>query len=156
MLQALLADRFSLKIQRTQRKMPIFALRLARSDGRLGPNLRQAPPGCDGASSKERSNLVAPKGGAVAGGSCAPIAAVAGIASTNLRFPVLDRTGLTGMWAFAIYYAPDSQIPAGRPTDPNLASFVTALPEQLGLKLERENGLVDVLVIESIEPPTDN
>jgi uncharacterized protein (TIGR03435 family) len=38
--------------------------------------------------------------------------------------------------------------------DPNLPSFTTALPEQVGLKLESARGPVDVLVIDSAEQPT--
>ena len=40
--------------------------------------------------------------------------------------------------------------------DPNLASFPAALQEQLGLKLEPTSGPVDVLVIDSVRPPSEN
>jgi uncharacterized protein (TIGR03435 family) len=40
--------------------------------------------------------------------------------------------------------------------DPTLPSFETALQEQLGLKLERYQGAVDVLVIDSVSMPTPN
>ena len=37
MLRALLADRFQLTIQRETREMPVYALVLAKKDGKLGP-----------------------------------------------------------------------------------------------------------------------
>jgi uncharacterized protein (TIGR03435 family) len=40
--------------------------------------------------------------------------------------------------------------------DPDLPSFATALREQLGLRLDRTRGLVDVLVIDSVVPPTED
>jgi uncharacterized protein (TIGR03435 family) len=46
---------------------------------------------------------------------------------------------------------------AERPdTDPNLPSYSTALQEQLGLKLESTRGPVDVLVIDSVQQPSEN
>lgn len=40
------------------------------------------------------------------------------------------------------------------PVDPNGPPLVTALQEQLGLKVEAAKGPVDVLVIDSVEHPT--
>jgi hypothetical protein len=45
-------------------------------------------------------------------------------------------------------------LPDPNSANPDLPSFVTALREQLGLKLERARGLVDVVVIDSVERPT--
>jgi len=45
MLQALLADRFQLILHRETRELPVYALVLARKDGKLGPGLVEAQPG---------------------------------------------------------------------------------------------------------------
>jgi uncharacterized protein (TIGR03435 family) len=45
MLQALLADRFQLAFRRETRQLPVFALVLARKDGKLGPRLIQSKEG---------------------------------------------------------------------------------------------------------------
>ncbi len=79
--------------------------------------------------------------------------------------PVLDKTGLTGMFDMSLYYSPDGARPFSGPllpspdrppADPNLPSFAAALQEQFGLKLERQQGTVDVLVIDSVQQPTEN
>ena len=72
------------------------------------------------------------------------------------RRPVVDRTGLEGMYAVALRFASDSPPQAGEPVpatqdDPPL---LTALQEQLGLKLQPATIDGQVLVIDHIERPT--
>jgi uncharacterized protein (TIGR03435 family) len=94
-----------------------------------------------------------------------PVESVASAISDVLRTIVVNRTGLTGTWLFSAYFADPT---SGRlsslasddvrqPTiNSDLPSFFTAMREQLGLRLERQIGPVDVLVIESVQQPTDN
>jgi uncharacterized protein (TIGR03435 family) len=65
---------------------------------------------------------------------------------------VVDRTQLTGQWDFDLKFAAGN-IPAA---DSNSPSIFTALPEQLGLKLEATTGAVDVLLIDRVERPSEN
>jgi uncharacterized protein (TIGR03435 family) len=69
---------------------------------------------------------------------------------------VIDRTGLTGGWDFELTFAPENPGPEAPPADPNAPSFFTAIQEQLGLKLEATKGPVEVLVIDSVEKPTED
>jgi len=76
---------------------------------------------------------------------------------------VVDRTGLAGSFDFELTFDPSSaaKVPTGAPPGPTprddiAPSIVTALREQLGLKLESTRGFVDVLVVESAERPTEN
>ena len=72
---------------------------------------------------------------------------------------VVDKTGLTGSWDFDLTYVFDQPLPnvPGLPPPPaDGAPLFTALQEQLGLKLEPQRAPVDVLVIVSIERPTEN
>jgi uncharacterized protein (TIGR03435 family) len=72
---------------------------------------------------------------------------------------VVDKTGLTGSWDFDLTYALDQPLPniPGLPLPPpDAVPLFTALQEQLGLKLEPQRAPVDVLVVVSIERPTDN
>jgi uncharacterized protein (TIGR03435 family) len=70
---------------------------------------------------------------------------------------VVDKTGLPGTWNVELEYTPE-QMPNATtgvpPTDS--PSLFTALQEQLGLKLQPARGLVEVLVIDSIERPTED
>jgi uncharacterized protein (TIGR03435 family) len=77
-----------------------------------------------------------------------------------LDHPVLDQTGLSGTFDLTIDYLPQ---PGDLPginldsADPTAAPpLVTALKEQLGLKLESTTGPVDVLVIDHVEEPMPN
>jgi uncharacterized protein (TIGR03435 family) len=150
MLQSLLEDRFHLVVRRDEREMRISALVLARSDGRLGPNLVKVsgPDDCKAAMAQHRE--VPP--GAMMSRGCGGVSLVAGMASTRIGATVVDRTGLSGTWDILVYYAPDIQTHA----DTSLPSFVTALTEQLGLKLQPGRGPVGVLVIESVQRPAED
>lgn len=69
---------------------------------------------------------------------------------------VLDKTGLTAAYTFILVQtatSPDDSDSASEPAGPSL---FTALPEQLGLKLEPARGPVPILVIDHIEHPTQN
>ena len=84
--------------------------------------------------------------------------------------PLVDKTGLEGKVDFVIEFALDYSdarspldlmyipIPAGTPPppDPTAPTFLEALKEQLGLKLESQTGPVDVLVIDHVEEPSAN
>jgi uncharacterized protein (TIGR03435 family) len=95
-------------------------------------------------------------------------AALARLSNTgmSLNRPVVDHTGLTGVFDLALHFTPDrvpdlsvgdaTGVPAFAPPDPNGPSLFTALQEQLGLKLESQRGPVDVLVIDRAEQPTEN
>jgi uncharacterized protein (TIGR03435 family) len=67
-----------------------------------------------------------------------------------------DRTGLKGPYALELNYSSDGLGANGDRPGSDLPPFVTALQEQLGLKLQPEKTMVPVLVIDSIERPSEN
>jgi uncharacterized protein (TIGR03435 family) len=95
-----------------------------------------------------------------------PVSALANTLAAQLGRPVLDETGLTGAYDLTLTYMPDTggrglpTPPPGAPDippiDPNAPSLPTALQEQLGLKLEATKGPVEMIVIDSIEQPTED
>ena len=76
-----------------------------------------------------------------------------------------DRTGLAGYFDLDLRWTPERStagpFDAPRPTVPAAVdttgpSLFTALQEQLGLKLESSKDLVDILVIDHAEKPTED
>ena len=154
MLQTLLEERFRLVVRKEQQEMRHLALRVD-SDGRLGPNLTpcadwlNAPP--------YKVPFRVPQGGSVAGNRCVQLSEVASRASGAMRTPVIDRTGLTGLWDYTVAFAPSrSSGDTSITPEPDLPLFDVAIRQQLGLKLESARGPVDVLVIDSVQQPTEN
>ena len=76
---------------------------------------------------------------------------------------VSDKTGLKGRFDFTLKWTPDPTMGAMPPgpdsgveSESSAPSLLTALQEQLGLKLESTKEPVDVIVIDSAELPTPN
>jgi bla regulator protein blaR1 len=180
-IRNLLKDRFKLVTHTETRELPIYNLVLARSDGRLGPAIKESSAECQAAAKKY---VEAVRGGAP---TQAPPAAVAqcvsslpgaGAFSANgasigslvnwlpqfVGRQVIDRTGLTNLYDFTLKWMPEPAIgtsPLGLPpqgpqppADPDAPDILTALQEQLGLKLESGRGPVEVIVIDRLEKPT--
>ena len=81
---------------------------------------------------------------------------VAGALAIFFRRPVVDRTGLTGVYDIQLELPPlqPAAVDGGAP-DPGVSVF-TVLQEQLGLRVEEGRGPVEVLVVDRIERPTEN
>jgi len=85
--------------------------------------------------------------------------------SIQLGRPVLDKTGLEGLFDFKLPWIPPpipaSGIPAGTEvtpplaSDPSGASIFTAIQE-LGLKLEAAKAPLEVIMIDSVQKPSEN
>lgn len=170
--RGLLADRFNASVHIETREMDVYTLTLARSDGRLGPNLRPSDVNCDALIAENRTRNLAgerlanapapgerPRCGAVGGGAsftggAAPLAAFVGMLAGALQRPVIDKTGLTGRFDIDFKAAPVNG-PASGPLA-ELPPILTAVEDQLGLKLQTGRGPVEVLVIDRLEMPTEN
>ena len=88
----------------------------------------------------------------------------------RLGHTVVDKTGLKGFFDLRLEFAPDSApvgpfgpagavgppVAPGTASDPPGPSIFTAVQEQLGLRLESTKGPVEVLVIDSVQKPTEN
>lgn len=172
MIRTLLAERFKLKVRNETRELPIYELVLARSDGKLGPQLRSSAADCaaagrsGGAPPAPLQPGERPKCGMRIGlgqmrGGGLPLSQLATILSQSLGRVVVDRTRLTGTFDLDLTWTPDQlppgSSPPGAPLPPSVASngpsIFTALLEQLGLKLASTKGPVDVVVIDSVERP---
>jgi uncharacterized protein (TIGR03435 family) len=176
MLQALLADRFKLAAHMETRERPIYALTGARPNDAPGPSLRPSTAVC--------APPIAGRGDAVGGQGVAgqatqcgprpggqgkvilvgsPMSQLASVLSLVVGRTVVDRTGLAGNYDVELVYEPERQPPDPQPADGTPAtpdqdrpSLFTALQEQLRLQLKPEREKVDVLVVDRVDPPTDN
>jgi uncharacterized protein (TIGR03435 family) len=156
MTRAMLAERFKLVTHTEVRELPVYLLVRARSNGRLGPQLKLSIADCS--SSGNPCGMYATsfgdKGGAVTtkGRSMDDLAAALG---GMLDRTVLNRTGVTGAYEIELKWGAEV-VNAAPATDDAPPMLATAIHEQLGLKLEAGRGPVEVLIIDSVERPSPN
>jgi uncharacterized protein (TIGR03435 family) len=85
---------------------------------------------------------------------------MAALARSLIRYtggPVTDGTGLQGLYAVSMTFAPPRNLATAQDaTISDAPDFFTALQEQLGLNLQAGKGMVPVLVIDHIERPSEN
>jgi uncharacterized protein (TIGR03435 family) len=162
MLRALLADRFKLALHYETQERNVFALVLARGDGRLGPGLRRSNIDCEAVNAPRRDGVE--PGGPLPADGAEPCTWSSD--GTSIRFGglplsrlpealvypagrvVIDETGLTGNYEFTLRYSSQPS-PATE-----AATIFTALEDQLGLRLKPDFAALQVLVIDSVERPT--
>jgi uncharacterized protein (TIGR03435 family) len=182
MMIPVLVDRFNLKYHHEMRELPSYSLVIAKDGpkmkasedanpdaalkpGEPGPDSKPGDPGTKSAPRQHFVRMMGP-GHVESEGSSMEI--LTRILSQQLGRTVVDRTGLTGNYVYRLDWTPDeapSQMPGGADgmTPPgdigNIAagpSLLTALQEQMGLKLESGKGPVDVIVIDHIDLPSQN
>ena len=173
MIKALILERFKLKVHTEFKEQSVFALVLARKDGRFGEGLRRtaadcaalkpptAPPPYDPVHPPACFTIMGGPGRLTLRG--VEMTWVAQQLSARVGRAVVDRSGLSGFFDVNLEFAPQSRpsdlvdpssAAADRPAD-NGVSIFTALQEQLGLKLDSQKSSVEVLVIESAEKPVE-
>jgi uncharacterized protein (TIGR03435 family) len=153
MIQALMADRFALKVHKGTKEMPVYVLAVEKKGSKLA-----APTGTDQRIGNGNGSLRAKKTG---------MDWFAGWLSRKLGRMVLDQTDLKGEYDFALEWAPEpgegnpeyTGMPPGTPVpyiNKDGPSIFTALQEQLGLRLVSQKGPVEVIVVDSVERPSAN
>ena len=193
LIKNLLVERFKLKAHTEAREMRAYDLVIARSDGRLGPDMKPSKSDCSNvdelnakraeALAKGDLSAIMPKPGEVMSCTLAPNLA-GGPANISMHGDgqeikqliellgpmsgryIRDKTGLTGRYDFdmkldlqallAMAQGMGMNVPAGAAANipqSDGSSLMTALNEQLGLKLDSVRAPVDVLVIDSVEAP---
>jgi uncharacterized protein (TIGR03435 family) len=171
MLRTLLTERFKLAVHTETRSEPIWAIVLARRDGRLGPNLHPARATCaelrgalapnpDPCGMQTYSNALV-SGYMSVRGRALDLLAI--LALEVGRRPVVDKTGLAGTFDWELTWLPvrfvqDPSLLARPPSgiDANAPALPTALEQQLGLKFESQRGEGTVLVVDRVEHPSEN
>ena len=166
MLQSLLEDRFKLKAHRETRELPLFELTVAKGGAKVKLSEDQTAPTALAAGNGTRGGA-STRGGIDLGrnkleGHAQPINLLAAaLGALYAGRPVVDKTGLKGLYDIKLQWTPDSGLaapvnPGEAPAAPSGPSLFSALEEQLGLKLESSKGPLPVLVIDSIDRPSEN
>jgi uncharacterized protein (TIGR03435 family) len=168
-LRQLMENQLGLVVHREKRELPVYALIKANRDGSLGPNIVVSTADCWEATSRPRTRTQRMCGiedtltGLVAEGVALSELTTQMRAGMPLApdLPVVDRTGLTGTYDFRIRFGflPVAAVGSHHPVfgaiiaPLGFRSIFTALPEQLGLKLEKSTAPIEVLVIDHIQRP---
>jgi uncharacterized protein (TIGR03435 family) len=148
MVQALLEQRFRVKMHREKREMPVYEMVVAKK----GPKLKPAAPDAD---TVLRNSASGRNWGVTVGSMTMKRLAELVENQGFVGRPVIDKTGLTGHYAVHLTYTPD--IPPNRGSDtPDDISIFTALVEQLGLKLEAAKAMIETIVVDHVEKPSAN
>jgi uncharacterized protein (TIGR03435 family) len=181
--RTLLADRMKLAAHYEPREVRGYHLVVARSDGRLGPELKPSTLDCpepnptrpaaslpeelrsvprSGVVTKEREGLLMSQcrwtmreGNTTYAGAVNMAALVAALRRGGIREPIEDHTGLEGLYAFKLTFLPQTLKPQTTDIDTGPSIF-TAIQEQLGLKLEPALIRSQVVVVDRMERPTEN
>lgn len=177
MMQALLRERFHLKMHVETRELPIYALEVAKGGPKFQPTAPPAPePATEPESGTQPPDQVTHRPSrptstirisptkaemSVSGGTMKQLAMMLTVQGEAGNRVIFDRTGLTGKYDWHLEWTPEGMGMAqkgddGSPPDSDAPGLFTALQEQLGLKLEPQKGPVQVVVIDHLEPPTPN
>jgi uncharacterized protein (TIGR03435 family) len=162
MLQSLLAERFNLKIHRESKEGPVYFLTI----GKNGPKLQDAKTdnalavNADGTPARYRIQI-GPESKTYAWSTS--MKSLADFLARQVSRPVVDKTGLTGIYDFTLDWVPEAP-PTSSPdaangvTLPGVpgASLFSALQQQLGLKLDPGKSPIEIIVIDHVERPSGN
>jgi len=155
MVQKLLADRFGLTFHHEKKTLSVYALTAGKGGSKLTPTDADVnvPP--------DISFYALGKLGARA----ATMADFVHSLQRNvLDRPIIDQTGLSGRYNFTLNWVPDEfqfaavRTPGGPqiPSNTEGADLITAIQQQLGLKLEATKAPADVMVIDRVQRPSEN
>jgi uncharacterized protein (TIGR03435 family) len=178
MLQALLEERFQLKVHRETKAGGVYFLTATKNGPKLSATKEGAcivadvnhPPEAGNRTPVCGNPKIRPGGAVVAvdipGATLANLCTQLGMVMDR---EVIDKTGIAGRFDIHLEVTPADLQPksvGGRAVESNSSlttenadagpSISTSLQQQLGLKLERGKGPVQVIVIDRFERPTDN
>ena len=156
LLRPMLTDRFHVKAHTEIKTLPVFDLVVTKD----GPKFKPSPPPPDDPDHTHKH----PSGTSINNEDLtATSITMSDFAETlagQLSRTVIDKTGLTGVYDLKLKWTPDRLL--NEAADDGTANanrpppLLTALPEQLGLKLESAKGPVETLVVDHAEKPSPN
>jgi uncharacterized protein (TIGR03435 family) len=174
MVQSLIEDRFQLKMHSETKELPVYELVIAKSGSKMKlsedqspfrPPERGSPPPSppQRGGPTLRGSMRFGRGELEANG--VPLFNFIQALSQPLGRPVIDKTGLKGLYDIQLQWTPElgqgpvvsgGPEPPPPPPDSSGPSIFNAIQEQLGLRLESAKGPVEIWVIDSVQKPTEN
>jgi uncharacterized protein (TIGR03435 family) len=152
LLREVLAEHFKLRVHDETRELPVMALVVARSDGRLGPRLQPTATDCAALAASDPMKgcglrRVAPGVIRAEGGLLGSFANELS-RQPDVRRIVIDKTGLSGRYDIDLQFSRDALSATA-----DAPSLFTALQEQMGLRLDAQRAPARVIVVDAIERP---
>jgi uncharacterized protein (TIGR03435 family) len=142
MMQTLLADRFKLAFHHEQKEMRIFSMTIAKSGLKMKPSATEGEPSIHGI----------PRG---VEASSITMREFVDYMSDPVEVLITDDTGLKERYDLRLDFAPYVPVDHSERPDP-AAVFNMVLQGELGLKLTPSRQKVDVLIVDHVEPPSEN
>ncbi len=141
MMQTLLADRFKLAYHRAAKETQCYALVIGKNGSKLVESKTEGEAEVNPDQSRMQITFLR-----------TPLSALTDLLYTMLRIPVVDETGLNGKYDLTVnamkYMSMAND--TGAPMDP-VSLVMTAVQEELGLKLESKKVALDMLVVDHVE-----
>jgi uncharacterized protein (TIGR03435 family) len=137
MMQSLIENRFQFKFHRDMKQLPVYELTVTKTGPKFKPSTDQQMPNIR-------------LGIREIDVQAEPFATFAYDLSRFLDRPLINKVDLTGLYDVKLQWNPDVEAESDKP------SLFTALQEQLGLKLESAKESVQIMVIDSVEKPSEN
>jgi uncharacterized protein (TIGR03435 family) len=145
MLLPFLVERFQLKAHTETKILPVYELVVIKD----GPKFKQSEDDTRGSG----TSIHGDHNGSELTAHNLSMTALASSLTNQVHRTVIDKTGLTGKYDLGMKWSNDDGAAAA---DSVVPSIFTALPEQLGLKLQSAKGPVETLVVDSVEMPSEN
>jgi uncharacterized protein (TIGR03435 family) len=175
MLQSLLEDRFQVKAHWETRDLPVYILTIGKGGPKLKLSEDQTPPAPVTTRPPQRPGEapVLPRGvfsvmpapsGMMITGTAIPFSNIIGFIQVRVGRRIFDKTDLKGLYDIRLQFADSLSAPpaavstTGEPTplpEPSAPPLAVALDE-LGLKLDSTKMPLEVLVIDSVQKPSEN
>jgi uncharacterized protein (TIGR03435 family) len=156
-LQSLLADRFKLMVHNDTKPLTAYVL----TAGKGRPKMKETaeadgPSGCQGKPPQpgEENPYIETACRNMTMEAFAEFIRGIAVPGGLLTNPVVDSTGLKGAWDFDFKFSSRRQLALNGGSDK--ISLIDAVDKQLGLKLESQKTPLAVLVVDSIQRPTEN
>lgn len=143
MEQQLLTDRFHLKVHWTTGERNVYML----TEAKGGAKLKTTESDPNHGTISFSSGTITSK--------AVPLVFFASILEMPADRKIVDKTGLTGSYDMDLHFS-SSNLTASSNADSNDPDFFTALQQQLGLKLQPAKMTIPILVVDHIDPPSDN